>query len=100
MMSFRVRVLLSVQRAMWDLVTPNLRAVAVAAQEPNIRLRFMFENDPSEDDHENVSLAETYVIADFEDSVSVDATCVWLPVPVSRDLDIGEEWVYMRKESD
>lgn len=61
-------------------------------------MRFIFENDPSDDDREDVSLVETYVIADFEDSVSVDAVWVWLPAPFPRDLEAGEEWVYMRKE--
>jgi hypothetical protein len=99
MSDFRVRVLLSIQRALWDLVTPNLRAVAVTAREPHIHLRFMFENEPDDDDREDTSLAETYVIADFEDSVSIETDCVWLPVSLPRDVEPGEEWVYLRKES-
>jgi hypothetical protein len=100
MNDFRVRVLISIQSALLGLVTPNLRGVAVAAHEPSIRLRFVFENDPSDDDRENVSLAETYVIADFEDFVSVEAICGWVPVSKPLRLEAGEEGVYMRKESD
>lgn len=99
-MDFRVQVLLSVSRALWDLVTPGLRAVTVAAREPSIRIRFIFEDEPTDDDREDASLAETYVIADFDDSVSVSATCSWLPAGVPRDLEAGEEWVYRRKEPD
>ncbi|WP_308797711.1 hypothetical protein [Agromyces silvae] len=95
-----MRVLLSVQGALLGLVTPNLRGVAVAARKPTIRLRFIFENDPSEDDRENVALAETYVIADFEDFVTVEADCEWVPMTTRLQLQDGEEGVYMRKESD
>lgn len=39
--AFRIEVLLSFQRALWDLVTPGLRAVAVRPTYPRIEARFM-----------------------------------------------------------
>ena len=40
-------VLLSFQRALWDMVTPNLRAVAVTPSYPTIRPRFLYEGSTS-----------------------------------------------------
>ncbi|UKJ63777.1 hypothetical protein H1Q78_19650 [Cellulosimicrobium cellulans] len=98
-MEFLTSVLLSLQRALWDVVTPNLRGVAVRADHPRIAARFLFENDPSEDDRENVSLAETYTTADFPSEVEVDFSPVRVPVAEPRDLCPGESWVYLRKEA-
>ncbi|GAA5001091.1 hypothetical protein [Actinopolymorpha pittospori] len=98
-MDFRVSVLLSVQRGLWDIVTPNLRGVAVLARYPDVVVRFLFEDDPGEEDRENVSEAETYVMADFLDEVSVAAQAEWVPASLPRELKSGEEWVYLRKES-
>jgi hypothetical protein len=97
-MEFRVRVLLSLQRALWDLVGPSLRGVKVAIEYPAVTARFLFENEPTDDDREDVSLAETYVMADFLDDVSVEFTAEWVPLSESRDVLAGEEWVYLRKE--
>jgi hypothetical protein len=97
-MEFRVSVLLSLQRALWDLVGPNLRGVAATFDYPVVTARFLFENDPTEEDLEDVSLAETHTIADFPEDVSVDFAPVWAPSSESRDLLPGEGWVYLRKE--
>jgi len=98
-MDFRVTVLLSVQRALWDLVTPGLMGVAVLARYPEVAVRFLFDAEPSEEDRENVSEAETLVIADFLDDVVVAAHAECVRATVARDLKPGEEWVYLRKES-
>lgn len=97
-MEFRVSVLLSIQRSLWDLVTPNLRAVAVKAEAPVVAARFIFENDPTEEDRENVSEAETSTIADFHEDVVVTFSPVWIPATEPRDLEASEHWVYLRKE--
>ncbi len=97
-MKFRVSVLLSLQRALWDLVGPNLRGVTATFDYPVVTARFLFENDPTEDDLEDVSLAETHVIADFLEDVTVDFTPVCAPVSGSRELLPGEHWVFLRKE--
>lgn len=97
-MEFRASVLLSVQRALWDLVTPSLRGVAVRAEHPVIDARFLFENEPSDDDREDVSLAETSSTAEFSDDVTVSFRAVRVPASSPRTLVEGEEWVYLRKE--
>lgn len=92
-MDFRVSVLLSVQRALWDLVTPNLREVAVLARYPQVAVRFLFDAEPGDEDRENVSEAETLVIADFLDEVVIAAHAECVPTNVARDLNADEEWV-------
>lgn len=41
----RVSVLLSVQRALWDLVTPNIRGVAVVVDHPDVVVRFLWRRN-------------------------------------------------------
>lgn len=93
--AFRVEVLLSFQRALWDLVTPNLRAVAVRPTFPRIEARFLYESVGHEE-HLLVSEVGAYVVADFVPPVDIRFDAV--AVPQSRELLAGEEWVYRRRE--
>jgi len=97
-MDFRVSVLLAAQRALWDLVTPNLRGVAVLIAPSRVQARFLFENEPSELDHENVSEAETELMADLPIGVDVVAVAEAIPQARPRELNAGEEWLYLRQE--
>jgi hypothetical protein len=95
----RVSALLSMQRALWDIVTPGLRGVAVRVGEGEIVARFLFEHEPGDDDREDVSLAESTAAADFLEDFRVSFDANWLPTPAPRALVDGEEWVYLRKEA-
>lgn len=97
-MDFRVSVLLSMQRALWDLVTPNLRGVALRIAPDRVGARFLLESEPTGEDLENMSEAETAVMADVRNDVAVAFTASWVPNSLPRDLEQGEEWVYLRKE--
>lgn len=97
--SFRVQVLLSVLRALWDNVAPNLRGVAVVTASPTIGLRFIFDAPLSAADREDASLVASLVTADFLDDVVVAETVDYVPAPAPRLLRDREEWVYLRKES-
>ncbi|MEU4454559.1 hypothetical protein AB0F44_24725 [Nocardioides sp. NPDC023903] len=98
-MDFRVSVLLSMQRALWDLVTPNLRGVAIRIAPVRVEARFLLENEPTDEDLENISEAETAMMADVRNDVAVSFTASWVPNSLPRDLEQSEEWVYLRKES-
>jgi hypothetical protein len=99
MHELRVAMLLSLQRALWEQVTPDLRGVAASCigseDEGAITARFLYEGDVSVVERECTSLAETYCIADFPPSVKVQFQAV---PHASRDLQPGEEWIYMRWE--
>lgn len=94
----RVSVLLSMQRALWDVVTPGLRGVSVAHQDGGIAARFLFDHEPTDDDREDVSLAETSLFTDFPDGFDVTFSAARVPVAEQRALLDGEYWVFLRKE--
>jgi len=93
-------VLLSFQRALWDMVTPELRGVAVSPERPVIEARFLYERPPTEDEIQIVAEVETYVVSDFGLDVDVSFRAVEVPTSLPRDLEVGERWVYLRREVD
>lgn len=97
-MDFRVDVLLSFQRALWDEVTGNLRGVAVRPTSPVIEARFLYDTLPGEVEDEIVSEVETYVVADFNAPVDVRFRAEHSPIGTARTLEPGEEWVYLIRE--
>ncbi|WP_327636080.1 hypothetical protein OHB24_39570 [Kribbella sp. NBC_00482] len=97
--AFRIDVLLSSQRALWDLVTPKLRAVAVRPTYPRIEARFMYES-VGQVEHLLVSEVGAYVVADFVSPVDIRFDAVAVPASQSRELLAGEEWVYRRRENE
>lgn len=97
----RTEVILSLNRALWDQVTGDLRGVAVAqrgsADRGSIEARFLYESQVGDVQAECVSMAETHCIADFPPEVSV----VFRPVAnAARELLPGEQWVFLRWEPD
>jgi hypothetical protein len=96
-MEHRIEVLLSFQRALWDMVTPGLRGVAVTPAFPVIRARFLYAA-LDDDEDQIVAEVETYVVADFVPPVDVQFEAVAVPTHKTRDLLPGEEWVYLRQE--
>ena len=88
---------LSLQRALWAEIPPNLRAIAVGGRGGVGRARFIFDDVPGEDEEELVSLLETEVIADLEVGISFD----FRAVPDVRGLafEDGETWwAYVRRD--
>lgn len=96
---FRVEVLLSLQRALWDMVTPSLRGVAMRLQYPLIEGRLIFEA-VGEDERMIAAEVGSYVIADFAPPVDISFTAVAAPPETARELSADEEWVYLRRETD
>ena len=90
---------LSLQRALWAEIPPNLRAIAVGGLGGVGHARFIFDGAPGEEEHELVDLIETEVIADF-------------PVGVAFHFEVVEDhgalgftsgetwWAYVRRETD
>ena len=97
--SLRVEVLLSAQRALWDIPTPALRAVAVAWDEQWLRPRFVYDAPPTEDERELVILFGSYHAADFV-SHKVNERYEVLPWPLPLNVQPDEVWVYRRYEPD
>jgi hypothetical protein len=95
----RIRVLTSVQRALLGVVTPNLRAVAVSFSRERVEARFIYDS-PGDDDVELMQEAETQVMADFDESVSVAFRMELVTMPAPFAVAADEVLVYLRREPD
>jgi hypothetical protein len=97
--ALRCSVLLSLQRALWDVVTPELRAVAASWTRELISVRFIYEFERTEQE-ELVSEADTAVLADFFPAMNTKFTIEVLPPGELRRHREGEWWIYRRYEPD
>jgi hypothetical protein len=96
----RTAVLLSIQRALWEHVTPDLRGVAVAwsgdlDRGAEVTARFLYEGEVDVLQQECVTEAEAYFLADFLDDMSTTFVAV---DHADLDLEDGENWVFLRWE--
>lgn len=95
---FLKSVYLSFQRALWDMVTPDLRVVAVQVDDHIIRARFGYDQQPTESRTELVSIVETEVVADFLPGVVTEFTTEFVPMGTSRLFEGDWRWIYLRRE--
>lgn len=95
--NFRSQVLLSLQRSLWDIVTPELRAVAARPSYPLIEARFIYAV-LGDEEPQLAAEVESYVLADFLPPIEVRFVAVECRLGVQRELEPGEEWVYRRRE--
>ena len=97
-MSFRISVLLSIQRALWGMVTPDLVAVAVGWETGEIHARFVYQAPIAPDRPEIVSEVETYVLADFTPEVRTEFEVEPEFGDNARTFAPGEAWwAYVRR---
>lgn len=97
-MGFRERALLSMQRALWDMVTPELRGVAMSWGESRINARFVYDLQGTEPVAELVHEIETQVLADFDEELVTEFRIQAIPQSCPRSRADGEWWVYLRRE--
>lgn len=92
-------VLWSLNRALWDNVTPQLCYVSVGLTRNTILARFAYECPPTDVERELVSDVETLVIADFHHLFETDFEVVHRDPGTTRELEDGTHWwAYMRQE--
>lgn len=94
----RTDVLLFVQRALWQIPTPDLRGVSVGVRESAIRADFHYDGPVSDLHRDLVSEAETELIADLPPEVTVRFQAVSTPRPEPLSLDGLSDWVFLRWE--
>ena len=88
---------LSLQRALWGEIPPNLRAIAVGGLGGVGCARFIFDDEPGEDEEELVSVILSEVIADFPVGASFDFRAV--PDAGALVFEDGETWwAYVRRD--
>jgi hypothetical protein len=93
----RRQVLLSIQRALWGMIYPEIRAIAVGFTDIELRVIYYLDREPNEDDFESISEVTGEVLADI-DFKKVREECIFTLEPFSK-LNNLESWVYIRKEN-
>ena len=89
--------LISVQRALWGMIYPSVRSIAVGFEGlKKFRIIFYLDREPNEDDYEIISEVTTEVCADIN-FTEVEEMCIFTNEPFAK-LDNLTTWVYMRKE--
>lgn len=94
----RVRVLLSVQRALLGHISTAVRAIVCRWSDDEIRVRAIFDGEISDHDAEAISEAETEEIADFPSQFVVCFTLERLERPASINTYIAEQAIFQRLE--
>ena len=95
----RKKLLISMQRALWGMVYPSIRAIAVGFEGlKKLKVIYYLDREPIEYDYENISDVTAEVCADI-DFIEIEELCIFTQEPISK-LDNLISWVYIRKEDD
>ncbi|MBT2622619.1 hypothetical protein [Chryseobacterium sp. ISL-6] len=90
-------VLISIQRALWGMIYPSIRAIAVGFENTEkLTVIYYLDKEPEEEDYENIAEVTSEVCSDINFS-TVEEFCIYTNEPFSK-LDNLVSWVYMRKE--
>ena len=94
----RQEALLSMQRALWQIPTPELRGVAIGERAGAVAADFLYDGEIADDQRELVSLAETYFMSDCLPEVVVRFRAIATRAPEPLDMQGLDWWVYLRWE--
>lgn len=90
---------MSLSRALWARVTPDLRWVSIGLVDDVVVARFAYEGQPDDSRLEYVSDAETEVLADLWPAHTTDFQAVQRPPAQPPVLEDGTHWwAYLRYE--
>jgi hypothetical protein len=90
-------VLISIQRALWGMIYPEIRAIAVGFEGlKKLKVVFYLDREPIEIDYDSIGEVTAEVCADIEFE-QVEEICKYTLSPISN-LDNLISWVYIRKE--
>lgn len=93
----RREVLISIQRALWGMIYPEIRAIAVGFEGvKKLKVIYYLEREPNENDYENIKEVTSEVLADIEFN-EVEELCIFTKEPISK-LNNLKSWVYIRQE--
>ena len=93
----RVRLLLSIQRALLGQVTPNIRVVTATMVSDTITLRFIIDGEISDRSRQDLSVVATEVIADFA-THQIEVELVRCDEPRATAEWHFDHLAYMRRE--
>ncbi len=93
----RNELLISIQRALWGIIYPSIRSIAVGFDGlKKLEVIFYLDREPTQNDYELISEVTTEVCADIH-FIEVKESCIFTNEPFCN-LDRLTTWVYMRKE--
>ena len=95
----RVRVLLSLQRALLGAIVPSIRGITCSYDDSEIKILCLFDGEYSDDDKEILECVSTEVVADFP-SHQIILDCIRHDNPELINPKVLSDWVYLRKEDD
>lgn len=90
------KLILSGMRALWGIITPNVRKVSIHEQNNVILLIFYYDKEPSDDEMELSEEAATEVIADFPDPFSIE--CERNVISFPKKIDVMGNLIFSRHE--
>lgn len=94
----RIRVLLSIQRALLGMIYPSIRAISVGFEQlDKLKVIYYLDREPVDEDYESISELTTEIISDIEFK-DVEELCIFSHASISS-LDGLNSWVYIRKEN-
>ncbi|KJF43708.1 hypothetical protein [Draconibacterium sediminis] len=90
-----IKLILGSVRALWGMVTPNLRSVSVELQDETIFWQCIFDEEASDDDLRLMNDASAELIADF-DTNKIEEKILRVSFP--REMIHLKNLIYLRKE--
>ncbi len=95
---FKQDVLLYLLRALWGVITPDIRAIRASWARGVAGATFVFDHPVTEAEWELVSEVEAEVLADLPPDVPTDFDAIFVSEPQLPALPSDSWWVYVRRE--
>ena len=96
--NIKIDLLLSAQRALWGMIYPEIRAIAVGFEATRkLKIIYYLDREPTGNDYESISEVAGEICADIN-FTDVEEMCIYTKEAFSK-LDNLSSWVYMRKEN-
>lgn len=96
--NFKLRLLLSAQRALLGEIYPEIRAITVGFRNRQLQIIYYLNRVPIEIDFESIGIVSSQIFSDFSfDFDSVDEECKYYQNSLTELRD-SNFLVYMRKE--
>lgn len=94
----RSKLLLSGLRALWGIITPNIRKISINQTEAYLLLCFYYDMDPTEIEIELSEVAASEIIASFPEPFLIN--CERIVVKAPKKIDEKGDLLYSRYESE
>ncbi|QUG42658.1 hypothetical protein KD050_05135 [Psychrobacillus sp. INOP01] len=91
-----MQLILSVQRALFRSIPKNTKAIYAKIESNNLIWKVYFDEIPTEEEKEMLSIAATEVLCDFPEILFSDEQYIYHPEPINFKDTIYYNWPYTR----